>query len=64
MKTPTVSTLREGQKVEFKSGLVATFSHFDPTDSPVFIVRHNGYTNNFLLSHLKSTSPLSKLELV
>ena len=30
-------------------------------DSPVFLVRHNGYTGHYLLSHLTSDSPLSEL---
>lgn len=32
--TPKLSTLKEGEKVTFKSGLIAYFSHFNEKDSP------------------------------
>lgn len=62
MNVVKLSTLKEGEKVTFKSGLIAFFSHFNEKDNPVFLVRHNGYTGHYLLSHLTSDSPLSELE--
>lgn len=58
----TLATLKEGQKLQFKSGLIVYFSHFNEKDNPVFLVRHNGYTGHYLLSHLTSDSHLSELE--